>query len=1014
MIYIMKRTLCCFSLHLSQTLFRALVLVVVLLTGGVSSAHAQLEFLAVENLECGLGECPFDFATTSGTASIDLATGTLRSQSVGAAASPPDTDRAEIGLRFDACNDSFATLSLVASWNGLLRGSGGGALNFGEFELQGFLHDETDGIDVDVETIGQSEFGDPAGVNNVVIGLSGHTFELQGNIEASHSYIAGLRLVTRADGFIGPGEADFNTGFRRAQLEHVTIVLNPGLMDSDGDGLFDVWETDGILGCNDEMVLNLPELGADPNHKDIFVELDWITGSPPSAAQLALVQDAFAQAPVNAGGVNNPDGLPGINLWIDTGTGGFAEDFGGGNAISPASLPNNQDVPRLWGDADGNGEPDFFEVKAANFDAASRRLAFHYALSGPRGVSEGPGTCSDGVDNDLDGAIDSDDTDDCFGGGQATGDGNFFVASNDGGLFMHELGHNLGLNHGGRGDGTNCKPNYVSVMSYSMTSGIQTDLDGDDVPDSVVLLDYSPPRFPGGRGVAPLQTLEEDDLDDSVILDPTDNFNFFRFTDPDDVGITRALDVEADWDDDPSTDLTGFQSNINSWASKCDGALDDQTLTGNDDWTNLTIPFVPDPITGDAPPDNNPEPEPTHEELEEIDLVFNTTDLSVTKVALGDLAVAGQIVEYEITVTNNGPNPAVAPEILDTPPEDTFFVNIPEGCEVEDSGALRCPVDPLPVDESTSLILQVRLPLAQQCLDETTTTIVNRVETLNRLSNGDVAPELTPDDNVAEVETDVLCLRYEYPTKVVCGTQPDPEGLMLIRGRYATVVNIHNPNDEEVPFFEKLALAFPPVDQEAGAIHPISIDRLNYDEALKVSCDDLRESVFDGSFDEGYIDGFVVIQSPRPLDVTAVYTTGQVDERGTVVHSSIDVESVRERERPQPEPLPDLVVRNVRAEPRCFTPTACQLEASYEIHNVGDAIAGPFTAHLTLEPGAAAVDTENFPPGLAPGAFVSGSFFGPINFADLQAATDLCVTADAPIDAVEEIDETNNRNCGAL
>jgi hypothetical protein len=31
---------------------------------------------------------------------------------------------------------------------------------------------------------------------------------------------------------------------------------------------------------------------------------------------------------------------------------------------------------------------------------------------------------------------------------------------------MHEFGHNLGLEHGGR-DGMNCKPNYLSVMSYS-------------------------------------------------------------------------------------------------------------------------------------------------------------------------------------------------------------------------------------------------------------------------------------------------------------------------------------------------------------------------------------------------------------------------------------------------------------------------------------------------------------------------------------------------------------------
>jgi hypothetical protein len=35
----------------------------------------------------------------------------------------------------------------------------------------------------------------------------------------------------------------------------------------------------------------------------------------------------------------------------------------------------------------------------------------------------------------------------------------------DGGTFMHELGHNLGLHHGGDVD-ANYKPNYLSVMNY--------------------------------------------------------------------------------------------------------------------------------------------------------------------------------------------------------------------------------------------------------------------------------------------------------------------------------------------------------------------------------------------------------------------------------------------------------------------------------------------------------------------------------------------------------------------
>ena len=35
------------------------------------------------------------------------------------------------------------------------------------------------------------------------------------------------------------------------------------------------------------------------------------------------------------------------------------------------------------------------------------------------------------------------------------------------GTFMHELGHNLDLRHGGFEDAPNCKPNYQSVMTYT-------------------------------------------------------------------------------------------------------------------------------------------------------------------------------------------------------------------------------------------------------------------------------------------------------------------------------------------------------------------------------------------------------------------------------------------------------------------------------------------------------------------------------------------------------------------
>src|SRR6185369_4859250 len=50
---------------------------------------------------------------------------------------------------------------------------------------------------------------------------------------------------------------------------------------------------------------------------------------------------------------------------------------------------------------------------------------------------------------------------------EARGDAVQFEA----GIVMHELGHNLGLRHGGFED-TNYKPNYLSVMNYAFQGGI--------------------------------------------------------------------------------------------------------------------------------------------------------------------------------------------------------------------------------------------------------------------------------------------------------------------------------------------------------------------------------------------------------------------------------------------------------------------------------------------------------------------------------------------------------------
>ena len=196
-------------------------------------------------------------------------------------------------------------------------------------------------------------------------------------------------------------------------------------------------------------------MGADPDRKDVFVELDYMTGRRLDQVAVQAAVDAFGRAPVP-----NLNGVPGIALHVDNGVGsemdpGTHETWGARSRQDV--IPTSTDLAPASGVAfDWAQTVD--PLKPAHFDTPRKRI-FHYAIS----------------------ALDTPMSPGGRARGQAAGDiaGSDFVLTMDpsvfsltpealriqGGTFMHELGHNLGLRHGG-GDGTARKPNYLSVMNY--------------------------------------------------------------------------------------------------------------------------------------------------------------------------------------------------------------------------------------------------------------------------------------------------------------------------------------------------------------------------------------------------------------------------------------------------------------------------------------------------------------------------------------------------------------------
>lgn len=231
------------------------------------------------------------------------------------------------------------------------------------------------------------------------------------------------------DGDTLPDCAETNTG---TFVDITDTGTDPNHADTDRDGLKDGEE---LLGTIDG--LDLPALGVNPLRRDLLVEYDWFDDAEecaahshkPNDAVLERVRATYAAAPVQ-----NPDGSTGINVIQDAGQGGA---LSGGNVIAGHSAV-------LPGSFDGT----YHEIRDTNHDA--RRVGyFHYVLLAHR----------------YNGGSDS------SGYGEIVGDDALVTLncsigeSNVTRTVLHELGHNLGLDHGGF-EACNGKPNYNSLMNY--------------------------------------------------------------------------------------------------------------------------------------------------------------------------------------------------------------------------------------------------------------------------------------------------------------------------------------------------------------------------------------------------------------------------------------------------------------------------------------------------------------------------------------------------------------------
>ena len=250
-----------------------------------------------------------------------------------------------------------------------------------------------------------------------------------------------------------------NVAHAQQDVELAPVLTNTTtLVDSDGDGLPDIWEEEGIV-LADGTVIPLPDWGADPNRPDIFLQLNWMAseydtlGCDTNAARECANANRTSYAPSK----QSLDDL--VDLFDDH---GIALHIDAGEHYT--NIPN---YTTYFG-----GET--LDYRDAYFNP-SRHEAFQLIDTinelGERANIFRPGVLGDRM----------------RAGSNATGlslvgDNAFYVA-NPGGraneeqvrnTILHEFGHTLGLRHWGAAkyvndiaEGSPMQDGYHSVMNYN-------------------------------------------------------------------------------------------------------------------------------------------------------------------------------------------------------------------------------------------------------------------------------------------------------------------------------------------------------------------------------------------------------------------------------------------------------------------------------------------------------------------------------------------------------------------
>jgi hypothetical protein len=355
--------------------------------------------------------------------------------------------------------------------------------------------------------------------------------------------------------------------------------------DLDNDGIPDSAEQPGGTFAG----IDYYSMGARSGRRDIFIEIHTMDQNPLATADYGFILQKGALDLIVAS-FNKQN----ISVHFDAGN-KFSATFnpalynlGGGN--SAGSIPFKP-CTDLGYDNSGFATArtqcnNFYTIKNSLFDV-KRRAGFHYmlmansqetsGLSGSSGVAEYKG-------NDILITL----------GGNSLNLANPTVANITTNLqastIMHELGHNLGLDHGGD-NGVNNKPNYISIMNYMyQIYGLPSTFDTHVVMDrykafvlenkstTPISLNYycaMSNSFCGTQYLIDYSNGSSASMNENALVE-----SLF-------MGRGNIDNSYADWNDNGIKDTLSYSFNV---TADIDGLY--TNLTDYNDWANLLLPFA--------------------------------------------------------------------------------------------------------------------------------------------------------------------------------------------------------------------------------------------------------------------------------------------------------------------------------------------------------------------------------------------------------------------------------------